>query len=125
MSRGTKVRHEAGEALGAIGNKDSLPLLSKLAKEDPVPEVMDTCKLAVARIEWLHGGQAQKEKEHLSINPYSSVDPAPPSLESNTSILLDLLVDEKLPLFERYRAMFALRNKSDDESINALAQGML
>lgn len=125
MSRETIVRHEAGEALGAIGNKDSLQLLSKLAKEDPVPEVMDTCKLAVARIEWLHEGQAEREKEHLSVNPYSSVDPAPPSLESNTPILLGLLVDENLPLFERYRAMFALRNKGDDESINALAQGMV
>ena len=125
MTFETIVRHEAGEALGAIANKDSLPLLSKLAKEDPAPEVMDTCKLAVARIEWLHGGQAEREKEHLSVNPYSSVDPAPPSLETNTSILLDELVNENLPLFERYRAMFALRNKGDDESIKALAQGIL
>ena len=122
-SRETIVRHEAGEALGAIGNKDSLPLLSKLAKEDPVREVKDTCELAVGRIEWLHGGQAEKEKEKLSANPYCSVDPAPPAIESNTATLLITLMDENLALFERYRAMFALRNKGDSESIKALAKG--
>lgn len=123
VSRETIVRHEAGEALGAIANKDSLPLLSKLAKEDSVPEVKDTCELAVGRIEWLHGGQAEKEKDQLSVNPYSSVDPAPPSLENNTDVLLDTLIDENISLFERYRAMFALRNKGDSESIEALAKG--
>ena len=123
VSRETIVRHEAGEALGAIGHENSLPLLTKLAKEDLSPEVKDTCELAVARMEWLHSGQAEKEKDRLSLNPYNSVDPAPPSLESDNSILMDLLLDEKLELFERYRAMFALRNKGDSESIIALAEG--
>merc|ERR1711997_790145 len=48
-SREPIVRHEAGEALGAIANKNCLPLLSRLAKEDPIPEVRDTCELAVDR----------------------------------------------------------------------------
>ena len=123
VSRETIVRHEAGEALGAIANKNSLPLLRKVAKEDMSPEVKDTCMLAVARIEWLYGGQADKEKDKLSSNPYNSVDPAPPSVERDTSVLLNLLLDEKLNLFERYRAMFALRNKGDSESITAIAEG--
>ena len=122
-SRETIVRHEAGEALGAIANRDCLPLLSKLAKEDPIPEVRDTCELAVDRINWLHGGQAEKEKSYLSKNPYNSVDPAPPAVEKDTSKLLQILLDENLSLFERYRAMFALRNKGDKESIQSLAQG--
>ena len=125
ISREIIVRHEAGEVLGAIANKGSLPLLLKLAKEDPAPEVADTCKLAVARIEWLYGEQAENEKDQLSVNPYSSVDPAPPSLENSTSALLSQLIDENLSLFERYRAMFALRNKGDDESISALAKGKI
>ena len=125
VSRETIVRHEAGEALGAIAHETSLPLLTKLAKEDLSPEVKDTCELAVARIEWLHGGQAEKEKDRLSLNPYNSVDPAPPSIECDNSILMDLLLDDKLKLFERYRAMFALRNKGDSESIIALAKGKL
>merc|ERR1712020_451717 len=66
---------------------------------------------------------ADKEKDKLSTNPYNSVDPAPPSVERDTSILLNVLLDEKLNLFERYRAMFALRNKGDSESITAIAEG--
>ena len=122
-SRETIVRHEAGEALGAIANRNCLPLLSRLAKEDPIPEVRDTCELAVDRINWLHGGQAEKEKLYLSNNPYNSVDPAPPAVEKDTSKLLQILLDEKLSLFERYRAMFALRNIGDKESIQSIAQG--
>jgi len=122
-SREPIVRHEAGEALGAIGKLDSLPILSKLAKGDVSPEVKDTCELAVARIEWLHGEDFKAENPVLSSNPYNSVDPAPPALERDTAILLNNLLDENLSLFERYRAMFALRNKGDDKSITALAKG--
>jgi len=122
-SREAIVRHEAGEALGAIGKKDSLPLLSKLARNDPSTEVKDTCELAVARIEWLHSEQFKAEKQQLSVNPYNSVDPAPPAIERDTLLLQKKLLDEDLPLFERYRAMFALRNKGDNESIEALSKG--
>lgn len=125
VSRETIVRHEAGEALGAIALEMSIPLLTKLSKDDLSPEVKDTCEIAVARIEWLHGGQAEKEKDRLSLNPYNSVDPAPPSVECDNSILIEILLDEKLKLFERYRAMFALRNKGDSQSIIALAEGKL
>jgi len=122
-SREAIVRHEAGEALGAIGKLDSLPLLSKIAEKDPSPEVQDTCELAVARLQWLHGEQFQAENHLLSSNPYNSVDPAPPALERDTDKLLKNLLDENQSLFERYRAMFALRNKGDNESIAALAKG--
>merc|ERR1711997_599727 len=43
--------------------------------------------------------------------------------KKDTSKLLQILLDEKLSLFERYRAMFALRNKGDKESIQSIAQG--
>ena len=123
-SREPIVRHEAGEALGAIGKLDSLPVLSRHAKEDPSPEVKDTCELAVARIEWLHGEQFKVENQLLSTNPYNSVDPAPPALERDTEKLLNNLLDENQSLFERYRAMFALRNIGDNKSIDALAKGI-
>jgi len=116
------VRHEAGEALGAIGKEDSLPVLRKHVS-DPVEAVADTCKLAVARIEWLNGTGFKEENEKLSENPYQSVDPAPPSLELDTEKLEQILMDEDLDLFARYRAMFSLRNKGDEESIKALTKG--
>ena len=64
------------------------------------------------------------ESENLSTNPYASTDPAPPASEENPEKLKNTLLDENLPLFKRYRAMFALRNKGDDTSILTLAEGL-
>lgn len=60
------VRHEAGEALGAIGDKSVLELLKKYS-EDPLPEVAETCQLAYQRIEWVH------EEGKNTNSPYDSV----------------------------------------------------
>jgi len=116
-SREAIVRHEAAEALGAIGTVDVLPILQKYSK-DSVPEVSDTCNMAIDRINWLaEGGKDDK-------NLFPSVDPAPPLMETDTNKLTKILLDETLPMFERYRAMFSLRNNGDDESIKALALGL-
>jgi len=116
-SREAIVRHEAAEALGAIGTVDVLPILQKYSK-DSVPEVSDTCNMAIDRMNWLaEGGKDDK-------NLFPSVDPAPPLMETDTNKLTKILLDETLPMFERYRAMFSLRNNGDDESIKALALGL-
>jgi deoxyhypusine monooxygenase len=65
---------------------------------------------------------AQSEKK-LSENLYASVDPAPPSQETDVTVLKLMLQDENLNLFDRYRAMFALRNLNTSESILALGEG--
>ncbi|XP_037680177.1 deoxyhypusine hydroxylase [Choloepus didactylus] len=112
------VRHEAGEALGAIGNPEVLEILKQYST-DPVVEVAETCQLAVQRIEWLqqHGGQP-------AAGPYLSVDPAPPAEEHDVGRLREALLDEARPLFDRYRAMFALRNAGGEEAALALAEGL-
>jgi len=112
------VRHEAAEALGAIGGKEVLPTLEKFS-EDPIPEVSETCKLALAKLKF-----EENKKKGKDLNVYGSIDPAPPSDEKDTEKLKKTLLDEKLPLFDRYRAMFSLRNKADDESVKALASGL-
>ncbi|XP_060738226.1 deoxyhypusine hydroxylase [Tachysurus vachellii] len=118
------VRHEAGEALGAIGNPKVLDLLKQYSK-DPVIEVAETCQLAVRRLEWLmNGGGDVVNSEGADSNPYSSVDPAPPAQRKSVSELRTQLLDESLPLFERYRAMFALRNLSSEEAVLALGDGL-
>lgn len=66
---------------------------------------------------------AQSEKK-LSENPYASVDPAPSSQETDVTVLKVMLKDENLNLFDRYRAMFTLRNLNTSESILALGEGM-
>lgn len=56
-------RHEAAEALGALGDKGSLELLKEL--RDNVKEldvVRETCDIAVDRIEWEHGLQSKDEQ---------------------------------------------------------------
>ncbi|XP_069505551.1 deoxyhypusine hydroxylase [Ambystoma mexicanum] len=112
------VRHEAGEALGAIGSPESLDLLKEYAK-DPVIEVAETCQLAVKRIQWL-----QKNKDNPDVNPYQSVDPAPPLEEKDVVKLRESLLDESLPLFDRYRAMFSLRNLGGKAAVLALTDGL-
>ena len=58
---------------------------------------------------------------------YTSIDPAPP-LATNDSTskvekLKEILNDQDKPLFERYRAMFRLRDIGTDEACLALASG--
>lgn len=46
-------RHEAAEALGAIGDRGSLSLLLRLRDAQSVPEVVrETCEIAAERIAW-------------------------------------------------------------------------
>ena len=46
------MRHEAGEALGAIGRPECLDALRAHAS-DAAQEVAETCQLALERIEYL------------------------------------------------------------------------
>ena len=67
---------------------------------------------------------------------YTSIDPAPPTSgllagkaapedasEENIAKLQNTLNDTNLPLFDRYRAMFALRNIGTPAAVDALASG--
>lgn len=122
-SQDTMVRHEAGEALGAIGDSSALDILQTYTK-DSVTEVAETCQLAICRLQWL-AEKAKEEQDGLSENPYLSVDPAPPAKVIDVSELRLALLDESLPLFQRYRAMFTLRNMGDKAaSVLALAEGL-
>ncbi|TNN77509.1 Deoxyhypusine hydroxylase [Liparis tanakae] len=118
------VRHEAGEALGAIGDLVVLDLLKEYS-QDPVIEVAETCQLAVQRLEWLQTREEQTDDQNTDENPYCSVDPAPPAVRKSASELRSTLLDESLPLFERYRAMFALRNLGTEVAVLALGDGRI
>ncbi|CAG5033038.1 unnamed protein product [Parnassius apollo] len=116
------VRHEAGEALGAIGDPNLRELLEKY-QNDTAIEVAETCQIALQRLNWIASDRAD-EGTNLSKSPYTSIDPAPPSCETDVEMLKKTLLDENKPLFERYRAMFSLRNLSSSDSINALGEGL-
>lgn len=113
------VRHEAGEALAAIGSASSASVLQEFTT-DPRPEVADTCKLGVDRIQWLHSADRGEKSGSVL---YASVDPAPPSCEKDTAVLCSVLCDKEASLFTRYRALFALRDVGGEEAVKAIVKG--
>lgn len=105
-------RHEAAEALGALGDQGSVAVMRRYAQDSGTPDVVrETCEIAVARIEW---AVSRAKGERLKRSDFASIDPAPPLPEADVDLsiaeLRSLLLDEGLPLFDRYRAMFTLRD---------------
>ena len=124
------VRHECAEALGAIGSARSIPLLTKYADDDMSIEVGQTCRLALDFIQWKLSGREGEDAPMACacmLSPYSSVDPAPPHPEHAALPCADIgsiLLDESAPMFERYRAMFSLRNRGGKESVKELGNAL-
>ena len=132
------VRHECAEALANLDCDDSLPLLLRYCA-DPNVEVAETCSIAVdkmreARKKRAHaqqqqrhsearGGEAEADEE-TSVSKYASVDPAPPLPSRSVPSLLSELSDGSASLYDRYRAMFALRNLGTEDAIAALAASL-
>ncbi|CAE6438617.1 unnamed protein product [Rhizoctonia solani] len=137
------VRHEAAEALGALSAESAIPLLEKYLT-CPERAVRETCEIALDKIKWdatpegKAANQLAKEKKVQGIAQFTSVDPAPAVAHSKlvssrdtvslgpnaVNELRDLLLDTSKPLFERYRAMFALRDIGTAEAVDALAAGL-
>lgn len=110
-----------GEALGAIGHPDVVPILEKYLT-DPTVEVAETCEIALDRVKWVL--RKQNKNSDKDENPYASVDPSPPAATKDVQQLTEILLNENEKLFERYRAMFSLRNLQTTDSINALGKGL-
>jgi len=125
------VRHEAAEALGAIGARRSEPVLrDAMEANSGTPEISETCQLALNVMAWRESGSDPKTMPAACacmLNPYSSVDPAPPNpLHANLSFdeLGNILLDKDRPIFERYRAMFSLRNRGGELAVQQLCKAL-
>lgn len=147
-------RHEAAEALGAIGHDSQLDILREYRdRKGENVAVKETCEIAIDRIEWENSEERKAEKLRArcvhfglllanngaymrfltsSCSDFASIDPAPPMPESTKSVdeLGNELMDSNLPLFMRYRAMFALRDLASPPdlptavpAVHALAKG--
>ncbi|KAK4231326.1 Deoxyhypusine hydroxylase [Podospora fimiseda] len=126
-------RHEAAEALGALGDAQSLEVLKQYRdREGEEVCVKETCEIAIDRIEWENSEQRKKEK--LRQSDFASVDPAPPLAQGQEQPTVEelgkTLMDTTKPLFLRYRAMFALRDLASPPdlptavpAVHALAAG--
>lgn len=122
MQEDPMVRHEAAEAMGAIGKLESLCVLEKY-REDSSRAVAETCQIAIDNILRNHHGQDKETAVEGTI--YGSVDPAPPMKQGRSvDELRQQLMDCSLSLYERYKAMFALRNRGTEESVLALCAGL-
>ena len=67
---------------------------------------------------------AAAAEPHLQVGGFVSVDPAPAAPAAPTRMLKAQLINQSLPLFERYRALFALRDavaaKGDEAAVLAI-----
>ncbi|GAA6030031.1 hypothetical protein JCM8097_009223 [Rhodosporidiobolus ruineniae] len=125
----------AAEAMGAIGDAAALPILEKYLTH-PNKTISETCEIALDKVKWDNSEEGKNAEE----NQYPCIDPAPavshsplvtaahsaaltPATGLSTAELEQQLMDTKLSLFDRYRAMFALRNIGDREAVLALAKG--
>ena len=133
LSLDTHLPCQAAEAMGAISSLSSVPILEEyLNKPNENVSVVETCEIALAKIQYDHSASSSRTR-----SAYDSIDPAPPITSMHdtdssvnkaveglsTAELRDALLDVKKSLFERYRAMFALRNIGDREAVLALADG--
>ncbi|XWS31456.1 hypothetical protein CRYUN_Cryun23aG0077800 [Craigia yunnanensis] len=119
------VRHEAAEALGAIGLESNIPLLKNSLVLDPAQEVRETCELALQRIEELKSGGSDDKSSMKEKSPFLSVDPAAPaSSHSSVDKLRELLLDEERRMCERYSALFALRNHGGEKAVSAIIDSL-
>ncbi|KAF6005291.1 deoxyhypusine hydroxylase [Cyanidiococcus yangmingshanensis] len=131
----TIVRHECGEALGAIVALEAWDTLLAQTR-DPVPEVRETCSLALERLRWMQRQNGQQK--HLTGTSrdkalvFRTVDPAPPfevdvdpEASWSDEALGELLRDENVSLFRRYRAMFTLRDRNTDKTALIVSDALL
>ena len=134
------VRHECAEALGAIGHESSIPTLKKCKEGDDSVEVGQTCALALDYIQWKLNGGVDNDNNNTEddddapavcacmLSPYNSHDPAPPHpshASLSTEQIGTILSDNNAPLFQRFRAMFSLRNRGTEEAVHALGQSLI
>ena len=121
------VRHECAEALGAIGSPSSTRLLDEVSGDSLEPiEVKETCKIAADFIRWKVGGKSGDMPAACAcmLDPYDAThDPAPAAMVGDhvsVSEMMAIMLDSKVDLFQKYRTMFALRNRGGEEAVRAL-----
>ncbi|CAA0387160.1 unnamed protein product [Arabidopsis thaliana] len=115
----------AAEALGAIGLAGNVNILKKSLSSDPAQEVRETCELALKRIEDMSNVDAENQSSTTEKSPFMSVDPAGPAASfSSVHQLRQVLLDETKGMYERYAALFALRNHGGEEAVSAIVDSL-
>ncbi len=104
------TRHEAAEALGAIGDDGALDCLCQYTGHESVP-LKETCVLGVDRL----------QESDVSSGDYNTVDPVAvekgslKATEADIEQLLHKLLSADTTLPEKYRCLFSLRSMTTDD----------
>jgi deoxyhypusine monooxygenase len=120
QSEDVVVRHESAEALGAIADPAYLPVLDQYSSDTYPQEVYETCRISAARIRC----SSKVSGKPCAATAYASVDPAPPIDARSLDSLRAKICDTTSDLFDRYRAMFALRNIGGEAAVAVLCDAM-
>lgn len=135
------VRHEAAEALAALGDsKDEV--LSVLGKylQDPDPPIRETCqlahrslkeKLADNPVTQINPSTVDSVKVNFylyqSSAPFTTVDPVAKKTMLKllpTCELRSILLDDQRDLYLRYEALFVLRDRTTPEADQAIVDAL-
>lgn len=131
------VRHECAEALGSIGNTDCIPLLLEIVNNpEECREVRETCEIALDRFKDIGQGFDKSLGEEEGFNTSDPAIAAKPANPNRTAQVCELeadMCDLQMSLYDRYKAMFALRNRSmfaktdkeKEDAVHALSRGLL
>ncbi|KAL7200863.1 hypothetical protein ACSBR1_032731 [Camellia fascicularis] len=124
------LAHEAAFALGQMQDGDAIPALEAVLNDHSLhpivrhEEVRETCELALSRIEELKNVQFRDGSSMVELSRFLSVDPAAPASCSSVDQLREILLDEEKSMYERYAALFALRNHGGDKAITAIIDSL-
>ncbi|GMH75370.1 hypothetical protein TrST_g11698 [Triparma strigata] len=134
-------RHECAEALGAICSPStpspmlnlSLTTLQKSMSDPSNPiEVIETCQIALNFISWKLTTPTSETSAPMAcacmLSSYDSSDPAPPHPSHSgmsVSDIGEIMRDESRELWERYRAMFSVRNKGGEGAAVELGRALV
>mmetsp|Transcript_8954 Transcript_8954/g.24973 ORF Transcript_8954/g.24973 Transcript_8954/m.24973 type:complete len:310 (-) Transcript_8954:112-1041(-) len=117
------VRHEAAEGIAAVGGDQDT--INELAEHQTGRgPLADTCELAIEGLKRRATGNALP----VCACQYSTKDPAlglDGVVPEDIPRLADMLINQDAALFERYEAMFSLRNLGGRASIDALCETLL
>lgn len=149
----TLLMVQAAEALGAIGLESNVPILEHSLAHDPAQEVRETCELALSRIKQLkaaYDSSSMTERSpFMSVDPAPPASSCSSighlrfiqllssrwasfhfySFVCWLTMLLfffyrEVLLDEERGMYDRYAALFALRNHGGDEAIKAIIDSL-
>jgi deoxyhypusine monooxygenase len=125
------VLHEAAEALGNIDSDYNIKLLERFIDyEDDI--IKETCEISVENLNWMlktnHGETEGLKKDNLF---YKTNDPAAPfnihnkekdNKYKDIEFIKEILHNEKETIYNRYRALFTLREFNNERAVEILCE---